>query len=351
MVQSDNTKEAKKQPCPCCKYLTLDGSGNEVCLICGWEDDGQNDPYADVINGGPNGNLSLTQARYNFARIGATSWYWLEFPEPDLTITTPRDKVVHFSEVPQLSGLPAIDKWNNPNRVLSSHLRDDDLLTRWAKVVRFILDHGFIFQGTYGYKDHKDPNWTSPSSFIRYDHDQSKDIVHPIQNDGTIIVEAWFERPDADGGIRIYYEDIWEMRERSNEPSIDIEMHLESESYIQSFFDELILKMRPVIAACSYIHGGIGPLNRPYQHTFWYADVFYSSNLARPDDLDALNAFYGQENIIPIGDGLKCLRDKTLKKRRKEFPKEANSMEYNEIGPMRELLSRMLTRYLGFPVK
>ena len=36
-----------------------------------WEDDGQDNHDADVIRGGPNYGLSLTQARVNFARIGA----------------------------------------------------------------------------------------------------------------------------------------------------------------------------------------------------------------------------------------------------------------------------------------
>lgn len=40
--------------------------------VCWWEDDGQNDHDADVIRGGPNGSLSLTQARENFRRFEAS---------------------------------------------------------------------------------------------------------------------------------------------------------------------------------------------------------------------------------------------------------------------------------------
>jgi hypothetical protein len=36
-----------------------------------WEDDGQDDHDADEVRGGPNGDLSLTQARINFRRFGA----------------------------------------------------------------------------------------------------------------------------------------------------------------------------------------------------------------------------------------------------------------------------------------
>jgi hypothetical protein len=53
--------------------LTLEERGGfEICGVCFWEDDGQDDPDADVVLGGPNGALSLTQARQNFARIGAS---------------------------------------------------------------------------------------------------------------------------------------------------------------------------------------------------------------------------------------------------------------------------------------
>lgn len=57
--------------CPCCRYCTLEGEGNEVCPVCYWEDDGQDDPHADEVWGGPNADLSLTQARINFEKLGA----------------------------------------------------------------------------------------------------------------------------------------------------------------------------------------------------------------------------------------------------------------------------------------
>jgi len=58
--------------CPCCRYLTLSERGGfEVCPVCFWEDDGQDDHDAMVVRGGPNGALSLAQARANFAAFGA----------------------------------------------------------------------------------------------------------------------------------------------------------------------------------------------------------------------------------------------------------------------------------------
>jgi hypothetical protein len=44
----------------------------ELCPVCFWEDDGQDDHDADLVRGGPNGPLSLTQARANYAAFGAS---------------------------------------------------------------------------------------------------------------------------------------------------------------------------------------------------------------------------------------------------------------------------------------
>ncbi len=49
--------------CPCCGCKTLQSRGNfQICQVCLWEDDGQDEDDADIIRGGPNGVLSLTQA-------------------------------------------------------------------------------------------------------------------------------------------------------------------------------------------------------------------------------------------------------------------------------------------------
>jgi hypothetical protein len=55
--------------CPCCGYPTLRGrSAYEICFLCGWEDDGQDDPNADENFGGPNHGFTLVRARGNFER-------------------------------------------------------------------------------------------------------------------------------------------------------------------------------------------------------------------------------------------------------------------------------------------
>ena len=57
--------------CPCCGYATLDARGEyEICTVCWWEDDGQDNDDANFIRGGPNSNDSLTRARINFLLTG-----------------------------------------------------------------------------------------------------------------------------------------------------------------------------------------------------------------------------------------------------------------------------------------
>jgi hypothetical protein len=58
-------------PCPCCGFPTLQERGAwEICSICWWEDDGQDDPRTDEVRGGPNGEYSLSAARANFRQHG-----------------------------------------------------------------------------------------------------------------------------------------------------------------------------------------------------------------------------------------------------------------------------------------
>jgi hypothetical protein len=55
--------------CPCCYLPTLTTrEGFEICPVCDWEDDGQDDHNADKILGGPNSDYSLSEARENFKK-------------------------------------------------------------------------------------------------------------------------------------------------------------------------------------------------------------------------------------------------------------------------------------------
>ena len=63
-----------KFTCPCCGRRTLESfpGSYEICPVCFWEDDGQDSHDADEVRGGPNGSLSLTQARQNFREFAAS---------------------------------------------------------------------------------------------------------------------------------------------------------------------------------------------------------------------------------------------------------------------------------------
>jgi hypothetical protein len=56
--------------CPCCGSCTLGNRGDyDICSVCWWEDDGQDNENADINRGGPN-RVSLTRARLNFLKEG-----------------------------------------------------------------------------------------------------------------------------------------------------------------------------------------------------------------------------------------------------------------------------------------
>ncbi|WP_276483359.1 CPCC family cysteine-rich protein [Paraflavitalea pollutisoli] len=56
--------------CPGCGYPTLtQRKGYEICLVCNWEDDGQDEAQADEVWGGPNGNMSLTENRLGIGAL------------------------------------------------------------------------------------------------------------------------------------------------------------------------------------------------------------------------------------------------------------------------------------------
>lgn len=65
--------EGVAYPCPCCGFKTLsERGGDDVCPVCFWEDDGQDDHDADLVRGGPNGKLSLSEGRKNYLAYGAS---------------------------------------------------------------------------------------------------------------------------------------------------------------------------------------------------------------------------------------------------------------------------------------
>jgi hypothetical protein len=71
-ITKPRTSDGSLYACPCCGEQTLsERGGYDICSVCGWEDDGQDDHDADEVRGGPNYELSLSQARQNFREFGA----------------------------------------------------------------------------------------------------------------------------------------------------------------------------------------------------------------------------------------------------------------------------------------
>ncbi len=73
--------------CPCCKFKALSRRHLfEICPVCFWEDDGQDEANAERVLGGPNGNLSLRQAQINFEKFSVCDERYkqnVRSPEPD----------------------------------------------------------------------------------------------------------------------------------------------------------------------------------------------------------------------------------------------------------------------------
>lgn len=64
-----NNLVSKRFICPCCGYPTLDEKDSyEICMLCDWEDGGQNDSDSELVKGGPNADYSLEEARDNFKK-------------------------------------------------------------------------------------------------------------------------------------------------------------------------------------------------------------------------------------------------------------------------------------------
>jgi hypothetical protein len=58
--------------CPCCHYKTLEERGGyDICPVCFWEDDGQDDEDANTNRIFSPNHMSLEFARENYRRFGA----------------------------------------------------------------------------------------------------------------------------------------------------------------------------------------------------------------------------------------------------------------------------------------
>ena len=68
----DDRNDIKDLPnsCPLCGYPTLNSrSRHDICYICKWQDDGQDEEEKNEVRGGPNGEYSIDSYRIKFSRL------------------------------------------------------------------------------------------------------------------------------------------------------------------------------------------------------------------------------------------------------------------------------------------
>jgi hypothetical protein len=114
-------EDASRATCPACGYPTIgERAAYEICSLCAWEDDGQDDNahrppgYADYfapddVAGGPNHDYSLTEARGNFA-INLTSYRPddIDFESERVTTAIKREIVKAYDRA--VSGLIDVER-------------------------------------------------------------------------------------------------------------------------------------------------------------------------------------------------------------------------------------------------
>ncbi|MFT3882738.1 MAG: CPCC family cysteine-rich protein [Gemmatales bacterium] len=82
-ASDDLATRARPLRCPCCGCNTISKRMMyEICPVCCWEDDGQDEHNAEDVRGGANGLLSLLEARQNYLKYGACSQERLAFVRP-----------------------------------------------------------------------------------------------------------------------------------------------------------------------------------------------------------------------------------------------------------------------------
>lgn len=63
--------------CYCCGYYTLSDTSDDICHVCGWQDDIYQRENPDN-GGGPNFGVSLNEAKNNYRLFGAFSKKYLD---------------------------------------------------------------------------------------------------------------------------------------------------------------------------------------------------------------------------------------------------------------------------------
>lgn len=109
-------KKINRYTCPCCGYPTLEERNSyEICELCNWEDDGQDDEDSSEVFGGPNADYSLDHARENFSKYSI-----MYSPDNNSTITggdsvernqAKEELISVFNEMLEFSGSKTSKLW------------------------------------------------------------------------------------------------------------------------------------------------------------------------------------------------------------------------------------------------
>jgi hypothetical protein len=274
-----------------------------MCEVCWWEDDGQDDETADEVWGGPNSDLSLSQGRYNFARIGASDWtaykHKVATPVPNRVPGFP------YESVETLVDLPPLKSWPRP-WTISFHMTTRDLSTRWKEGLRFLLNHGFEFDGTFEWKNSNNPDWAEPQ-FMRYiEHDATIPIEGMFPELGRIIVGAWFSKPSG-GGARLKLQNVRRFGEVWNEPAVSIDAYVPKKA-AWGIFDDLVRGVPLLIANCSPTSWGLPTVAEMTSDffpvtQFVHGWTYFANPVAAPALLDGFRRRAGPDGVRPVPTG------------------------------------------------
>jgi hypothetical protein len=113
-------EDAGYATCPCCGYPTIvERAAFEICSLCAWEDDGQDDAghrldgapviAPDVVAHGPNHDYSLTEARANFVE-NLTSYRPTDIDFESERAATPIRREIIAAYERAISGLTDVER-------------------------------------------------------------------------------------------------------------------------------------------------------------------------------------------------------------------------------------------------
>jgi uncharacterized protein YjbI with pentapeptide repeats len=201
--------------CPCCFSLTLTNRGGfEICEVCYWEDDGQDDANADVVIGGPNGNLSLTQARAIYTQQRTCDpRHSASVRRPTVAELTERSPmVVHPPSGKNIQCSYSITNYNDGAPIATMDIHCPETATEaWRKRLAILatldassplsndslkFEHSNLSFGDFQHADLRDVDFSNRNVAIDLSHSKLDDanlflaVLHDIRMVGTTLRRA-----------------------------------------------------------------------------------------------------------------------------------------------------------------